>query len=445
MNTTNKGELIVLDSLRAGATCPTCLLAIQEGETAALCNKCGSLNHEICWQKQGCGSYHCQTGSSKSFDNSATDIVITKADVESLKEIPANSRHGTAAIAHEIARKQSAGWAPLSIVALVIGIGTLTVCVVNFSMKPAENQSLYFLVALGGCLLSILIGAISIATFQNNSTKKGLLFSFAGMGSGILAMILTMYPLMSMSESPAEEFKLNMKQVAETIRTATPSIRGPLMANVHIKAGSGYRMGMGSGIALCNRDAFTYILSNAHVLTLGTSANNLQELEKKAGNVEVTFYSGETVNATPIWLAPDKIDLVLLRVTTPQGFVPALKYQRGRPILMGQRVFAVGNPIGLNWTYTDGVISALRTNRYGSREITVVQIQAPLNPGNSGGGLYDLDGYLIGVNTWIYSKSVTEGLNFSISIDEFFQLLEPEWAEVLALPGSSQLAEKDEQ
>ena len=149
------------------------------------------------------------------------------------------------------------------------------------------------------------------------------------------------------------------------------------------------------------------------------------------------------MGATPVWLAPDEIDLALIRVNTPSGFVPQLKYQQGRSLTMGQRVFAIGNPIGLNWTYTDGVISALRKNRHGSREITVVQMQTPLNHGNSGGGLYDLEGYLIGVNTWIYAKTATEGLNFSIAIDEFFQLLEPEWLELLALSGAGQLAEKE--
>jgi len=112
---------------------------------------------------------------------------------------------------------------------------------------------------------------------------------------------------------------------------------------------------------------------------------------------------------------------------------------------MGQRVFAIGNPVGLNWTYTEGVVSALRKNSFGTRDLTVVQIQTPLNHGNSGGGLYDLEGYLIGVNTWIYAKTVTEGLNFSIAIDEFFQLLEPEWVEVLALPGTTLPAEKEKQ
>jgi len=266
-----------------------------------------------------------------------------------------------------------------------------------------------------------------------------------GMGCGILALVLTVYPLATSSEETVEEVKLDMKQISETVRNAQPLIRAPLMANVAIKSGSGFRAGTGSGIALCNRDTFTYILTNAHVLSLGTRIRNLSELEKKAAEVEVTFFSGESAKGVPVWLAPEDIDLALLRVATPKGFVPTLKYQFGRQLSMGQKVFAIGNPVGLNWTYTDGVISALRKNRFGSKELTVVQIQTPLNHGNSGGGLYDLEGYLIGVNTWIYSKTVTEGLNFSIFIDEFFSLLGPEWSKILGITDSTQPAEKEGQ
>lgn len=442
----NRADFIIVDSLRAGITCPACLKPLAEGETAALCSKCGSLNHEICWQRNGCGSYHCQKAGCR-IDEGSPDIVITKADLAGLKEVPANSRYGTAAIADDLARQKKAGWSPLAIIALSIGFLTLSVSLVNFfGGSSFQGQTFAFLLSLGGCLLSVLIGAIAMASFQGNSAQKGLLLAMTGMGCGILALILTVYPLAtSSSEERIDEVKLDMKQISETVRNAQPLIRAPLMANVAIKSGSGFRAGTGSGIALCNRDSFTYILTNAHVLSLGTRVRDLSELEKKADEVEVTFFSGESVKGVPVWLAPEDIDLALLRVETPKGFVPTLKYQFGRQLSMGQKVFAIGNPVGLNWTYTDGVISALRKNRFGSKELTVVQIQTPLNHGNSGGGLYDLEGYLIGVNTWIYSKTVTEGLNFSIFIDEFFSLLGPEWSGILGITDATQPAEKEGQ
>jgi len=64
-------------------------------------------------------------------------------------------------------------------------------------------------------------------------------------------------------------------------------------------------------------------------------------------------------------------------------------------------------------------------------EIPLIQMQTPLNPGNSGGGLYDKEGFLIGINTWIYSKSVSEGLNFSIAMDGILSILDPSLLKLL--------------
>ena len=91
---------------------------------------------------------------------------------------------------------------------------------------------------------------------------------------------------------------------------------------------------------------------------------------------------------------------------------------------MGEKVFAIGNPMGLDWTYTEGVVSSFRNKEIGKHEISVIQIQTPLNHGNSGGGLYSEKGNLVGINTWIYEKAQTEGLNFSIAIDELIKYLD---------------------
>ena len=56
----------------------------------------------------------------------------------------------------------------------------------------------------------------------------------------------------------------------------------------------------------------------------------------------------------------------------------------------------------------------------------VIQTQAAINPGNSGGGLYDQDGYLIGINTWTADKSVSEGIGFAIALDELLELAPPQ-------------------
>ncbi|HEY9069464.1 MAG TPA: trypsin-like peptidase domain-containing protein [Candidatus Ozemobacteraceae bacterium] len=438
MNTQSKGEFILVDALRAGALCPTCGKAVREGEEGMICGRCGSLNHTSCWKADGCGGYHCRPDRAAAMESGPADIVITKADLSGVSQLPPGVRHGSAALAEELARRETR-WSVMAVIALILGAGALGFSLWNFSFDTNPSggggTTVLFLFSLAGSLLSVVVGALSLAMIQQNRELKGNLFAFAGMGGGIAALALTFIPLWGGSERPVGGVKFDMGKVADTIRTAEPRIRAALMANVHIRSGSGFSEGTGSGIALCNRDTFTYILTNAHVLTLGEEVDTLAALVRKARDVGVTFFSGESARATPVWLAPDGIDLAILRVATPPGFSPVIKYQPNRQLSMGQRVFAIGNPMGLNWTYTEGVISALRTNRYGSRDLTVIQMQTPLNHGNSGGGLYDPEGYLIGVNTWIYAKTVSEGLNFSLAIDEFFRVLEPEWAKILTLPG----------
>ncbi len=92
---------------------------------------------------------------------------------------------------------------------------------------------------------------------------------------------------------------------------------------------------------------------------------------------------------------------------------------------VGASVFAIGNPHNLGWSHTQGVISQLRTQHIDSRQVRVIQTQAAINPGNSGGGLYDQEGYLLGINSWTADKSVSEGLGFAIALDSLLELAPP--------------------
>jgi serine protease Do len=88
----------------------------------------------------------------------------------------------------------------------------------------------------------------------------------------------------------------------------------------------------------------------------------------------------------------------------------------------GDKVFVVGNPLGLDWTYTQGVISATRKAFVDGEAISIIQTQAPVNTGNSGGGLYLSDGTLIGVITWARPKRISEGIGLAISYVDFLRL-----------------------
>jgi S1-C subfamily serine protease len=88
---------------------------------------------------------------------------------------------------------------------------------------------------------------------------------------------------------------------------------------------------------------------------------------------------------------------------------------------VGQKVFAIGNPFGLDWTLTSGIVSALDRSLGGNGGATIehlIQTDAAINPGNSGGPLLDSAGRLIGINTAIYSPSgASAGIGFAVPVD----------------------------
>ncbi len=93
--------------------------------------------------------------------------------------------------------------------------------------------------------------------------------------------------------------------------------------------------------------------------------------------------------------------------------------------MIGSEVFTIGNPQHLDWSHTRGSISQLRLQKRGPRQVHVIQTDAALNPGNSGGGLYDKSGTLIGINTWTNDKRSSEGLGFAIALDSLLELDPP--------------------
>jgi S1-C subfamily serine protease len=151
-----------------------------------------------------------------------------------------------------------------------------------------------------------------------------------------------------------------------------------------------------------------HIVTNFHVIQ-GASA------------ARVTLADQTTHRAELVGAFPDR-DLAVLRVALPKGKLPPLPLGSSRDLQVGQRVFAIGNPFGLDQTLTTGIVSALgrEIESVTRRRIrNVIQTDAAINPGNSGGPLLDSAGRLIGVNTAIYSPSgANSGIGFAIPVDE---------------------------
>ena len=114
-------------------------------------------------------------------------------------------------------------------------------------------------------------------------------------------------------------------------------------------------------------------------------------------------------------------DLAVIKIN--ENGLDVAHFGNADSLKIGQLVIAVGNPMGLNHTVTQGIISALGRDHFGNRRSTYsienfIQTDAAINPGNSGGGLYNLNGSLIGINTLIATTSGGfQGYGFAIPID----------------------------
>ncbi len=141
---------------------------------------------------------------------------------------------------------------------------------------------------------------------------------------------------------------------------------------------------------------------------------------KDANRVQVTMADNSTWKAVLVGVAPDK-DIAVLQIDAPAHQLKPIAIGSSKDLLVGQKVFAIGNPFGLDQTITSGIISALgrEINAVTGRVIHgVIQTDAAINPGNSGGPLLDSAGRLIGVNTAIYSPSgAYAGIGFAVPVD----------------------------
>lgn len=168
--------------------------------------------------------------------------------------------------------------------------------------------------------------------------------------------------------------------------------------------------GTGSGFIW---DAAGHVVTNYHVI-------------QEADAATVTLSDHSNWKAHLVGAYPDK-DLAVLRVDAPSASLHPIPIGTSHDLQVGQKVFAIGNPFGLDQSLTTGIISALgrEIQSVTQRPIRdMIQTDAAINPGNSGGPLLDSAGRLIGVNTAIYSPSgVSAGIGFAIPVDEVNRLV----------------------
>ncbi|MCK0166488.1 trypsin-like peptidase domain-containing protein [Jannaschia sp. S6380] len=230
-------------------------------------------------------------------------------------------------------------------------------------------------------LLGVLLGAFATPRLQS-----------------LLAPPVTVTPRGDLAADEAATIALFEAAQGSVVSIATTArARDMFRRGVEVPRGSGSGFVWGDG---------GHVVTNAHVIEGATGAT-------------VRLPGGRALQARLVGVAP-RHDLAVLRVNGMRG-MRALPLGTSGDLQVGQKVFAIGNPFGLDFSLTTGIVSALDRELPGARGVTIrglIQTDAAINPGNSGGPLLDSAGRLIGVNTAIYSPSgASAGVGFAVPAD----------------------------
>ncbi len=179
---------------------------------------------------------------------------------------------------------------------------------------------------------------------------------------------------------------ITVKPIANENELQT-AIRAVQSSVVEVKVSTAFGGSQGSGVVMSNSGL---IVTNNHVI------------DGAQGKVEVVTAAGQSIPAQ-IVAASSREDLAVLRPDSSAGPGVVLADDTAGPPSSGTNVFAIGSPFGLQNTVTAGVVSAYRNDD----GMPLIQFDAPVNPGNSGGGLFNLSGQMVGVPTSI--RSPVEG------------------------------------
>ena len=178
----------------------------------------------------------------------------------------------------------------------------------------------------------------------------------------------------------------------------------PAVVHIAVEGSNLLESGTGSGFVY---DQQGYIVTNNHVVVGGR-------------NIIVTFSDDTRARAQVIGTDPDS-DLAVIKVDVPEPLLMPLELGDSDSLQVGEQAIAIGNPFGFERTITVGVISSLGRvvpQATGFSMANLIQTDAAVNPGNSGGPLLDNQGQVIGVNSFIFSENgVSSGVGFAIPVN----------------------------
>ncbi len=260
--------------------------------------------------------------------------------------------------------------------------------------------------------------------FESNSyptigRRPTLRLSRALCGSALFLLVRLPTAVAQFQDHSFDELHKLNESVNALIKKVSPSVvqilvtgYGPLEEGEHgnTNAVIGKQRAIGSGFVI---DPSGYIVTNAHVVKGAQRVQVVLPPANADGSVDAALSTRTTIVPARIIGASSEIDLAVIKVDT--GNLPALALGTYRKLAQGEIVFAFGSPGGLRNTVTMGVVSAVARQTEPDSPMIYIQTDAPINPGNSGGPLVNVDGEVVGVNTFILTQSGgNEGLGFAI-------------------------------
>jgi serine protease Do len=219
------------------------------------------------------------------------------------------------------------------------------------------------------------------------------------------------------ADSSATLFQLNdaLQQLAAKVSSGVVQILvsgyGPLEEGKGDAALIARQRAIGSGVVV---DPSGYIMTNAHVVEGAQRIRVVLPMARGVGEGPVLEPESKlrVLEAKLLGVHKDS-DLALLKINAQD--LPTLPLASAKRVIQGELVFAVGSPEGLRNTITMGVVSSTARQADPEKAMVYIQTDAPINPGNSGGPLVDVEGNVIGINTFILSEGGgSEGLGFAI-------------------------------
>lgn len=393
----------------AGAECPQCRRSVLQGDACVECARCGAVHHEHCWQTGGgCGTFECAPPRRSIGQHETPSIRVTAGDIDGAVPLPRPrpAAPGFAPPPPPPAKSRTSRLAVVAFILSVLGI---------------------FFVAVTG-LVGIVLGSVALGSIQQ-TRQRGTVLAVASVLLGVLDIVgwVIFVSFMFSGHGPhltVADFEPDMS----VLENLPKHINRAMRANVVVEVRSGWgalgQSAMGSGVILKIDDGSALIVTNRHVVDSGFADGSAAEPAKPAF-LGVKLLGQPAQPGRVVWVAPDGVDLALVTTPVYTDEARAVVWQDHPKIAVGDEVFSIGNPQGLEWSHAKGTISQVRSQHHGARKISIIQTDTAINPGNSGGGLYDAQGRLLGINTWTNDKRFSEGLSFAIAFQSLLDLDPP--------------------